>query len=133
MGSNIDSKNKLTNGASLIISKILKHVMSSSAEAETGSVFLRAKETTILRITLEEMGHTQPPTPLQTDNTTATGYINDTIKQRRTHAMDMHFYWIKYRLKQGQFRVYWDPGYQSLADYFTKNHSPTHHKRIQEM
>jgi hypothetical protein len=33
MGSNIDSKNKLTNRAILIISTILKHVMSSEAEA----------------------------------------------------------------------------------------------------
>jgi hypothetical protein len=34
LGSNIESKNKLTNGAILIISTILKHVMSSAAEAE---------------------------------------------------------------------------------------------------
>jgi hypothetical protein len=36
MGSNIDSNNKLTNGAILIISTILKHVMSSAAEAAIG-------------------------------------------------------------------------------------------------
>jgi hypothetical protein len=91
MGRNIDSKNKLTNGAILIIITILKHVMSSAAETEIGSVFLNGKEATMLRTTLEEMGHPQPTTPLQTDNTTAMGYINDTIKQRRTRAMDMHF------------------------------------------
>jgi hypothetical protein len=34
MGSNIDGKNKLTNGAILIINMILKHVMSSAEEAE---------------------------------------------------------------------------------------------------
>jgi hypothetical protein len=34
MASNIDSKNNLTNGAILIISTILNHVMSSAAEAE---------------------------------------------------------------------------------------------------
>jgi hypothetical protein len=44
---------------------------------------------------------------LETDNTTATGYINGTIKQKRTKAMDMHFYRIKDRVKQGQFNVYW--------------------------
>jgi hypothetical protein len=130
MGSNIDSKNKLANGAILIISMILKHVMSSAAEAEIGSVFLTAREATILRTFLEEMGHPQPPTPLQTDSTTATGYSNDTIKQRRTRAIDMRLYWFKDRVKQGQFHVYWGPGYQNLADYFTKHHSPTHHKRI---
>jgi hypothetical protein len=48
MGSNIDSKNKLTNVPILIISKILKHVMSSAVEAEIGSVVLNAKEATLL-------------------------------------------------------------------------------------
>jgi hypothetical protein len=47
--------------------------MSSAAEAEIGSVFLNAKEATLLRTTLEEMGHPQPPTPLQSDNNTAMG------------------------------------------------------------
>jgi hypothetical protein len=91
-------------------------------------VFLNAKEATILRTTLEEMGHPQPPTPLQSINNNVMGYINDTIKQRRTCAMYMRFYWVKDRVKQGQFHVYWGPGYQHLADYFTKHHSPTHHK-----
>jgi hypothetical protein len=40
------------------------------------------------------LGHSQPPTPLETDNTTATGYSNGTIKQKRTRAMDMRFYWV---------------------------------------
>jgi hypothetical protein len=70
---------------------------------------------------------------METDNTTATGYSNGTIKQKRTKAIDMRFYWIKDRVKQGQFDVYWGPGYQNLADYFTKNHSPAHHKRMHEI
>jgi hypothetical protein len=53
------------------------------------------------------LGHKQPPTPLETDNTTATGYINGTIEQKRTKAMDMLFYWIKDPVKQGQFKIYW--------------------------
>jgi hypothetical protein len=133
LGSNITSKKNLTNGAIPIISMILKHVMSSAAEAEIGSVFLNAKEATILRTTLIEMGHPQPPTPLQTYNTTDMGYSNDKLKQRRTCSMDIRFYWVKDRVKQGQCNVYWGPGYQNLADYYTKHHSPTHHKRMREM
>jgi hypothetical protein len=64
------------------------------------------------------IGASSAPTPLETDNTTATGYINGTIKQKRTKAMDM---------------VYWGPGYQHLADYFTKHHSPAHHKRMRKI
>jgi hypothetical protein len=95
MGRDTKINKKLTNGAILIISKVLKHVMSSAAEAEIGAVFVNVKEGADLRITLEELGHPQPPTPMETDNTTATGYSNGTIKQKRTKAMDMRFYWIK--------------------------------------
>jgi hypothetical protein len=133
MGSDTKTDKKLTNGAILIISKVLKHVMSSVAEAEIGAVFINAKEGAVLRTTLEELGHPHPPTPMETDNTTATGYSNGTIKQKRTKAMDMHFYWTKDRVKQGQFNVYWGPGYQNLADYFTKHHSPEHHKKMREI
>jgi hypothetical protein len=133
MVSSINTDKKLTNGAILIISKVLKHLMSSAAEAEIGAVFINAKEGAVLRTTLEELGHPQPPTPMETDNTTATGYSNGTIKQKRTKAMDMRFYWIKDRVKQGEFNVYWGPGYQDLADYFTKHHSPAHHKRMREI
>jgi hypothetical protein len=133
MGSDTKTDKKLTNGAILIISKILKNVMSLAAEAEIGAVFINAKEGAVLRTTLEELGHTQPTTPMETDNTTATGYSNGTIKQKCTKAMDMRFYWIKDREKQGHLNVYWGPGFQNSADYFTTHHSPAHHKRMREI
>jgi hypothetical protein len=94
--------------------------------------FINAKEGAVLRIQLQELGNPQPPHTIG-NRPTATGYINGTIKQKHTKAMDMRFYWIKERVKQGQFNVYWGPagpGYQSLADYFTKHHLPAHHKRM---
>jgi hypothetical protein len=133
MGNATKHNKKLTNEAILIISKVLKHVMSSAAEAEIGAVFINAKEGAVLCTTLEEVGHKQPPTPMETDNTTATGYSNGTIKQKRTKAIDMRFYWIKDRVKQGQFNVYWGPGFQKLVDYFTKHNLPAHHKRMREV
>jgi hypothetical protein len=133
MGKTAKNDKKLTNGAILIISKVLKHVMSSAAEAEIGAVFINSKEGDFLRTTLDKLGHKQPPTPLETDNTTSTGYSNGTNKQKRTKAMDMRFYWIKDRVKQGQFKIYWGPGFQNLADYFTKHHAPAHHKRIRDV
>jgi hypothetical protein len=102
--------------------------MSSAAKAKISAVFINAKEGAVLRTILEELGHIQPPTPMETDNTTATGYSNGTIKQKRTKATDMRFYWIKDRVKQGQFNVYSGPGFQNLVDYFTKHHSPAYHK-----
>jgi hypothetical protein len=43
---------------------------------------------------LEKLGHPQPQTPLKTDNTTAVGIANDTVKQKHSKAIDMQFYWI---------------------------------------
>jgi len=73
------------------------------------------------------MGHPQPATPIKTNNSTASGISNNTMKQQRSCAMDMRFYWIHDRVQQGQFLIYWQPGTQNLADYFTKHHAPQHH------
>jgi hypothetical protein len=52
------------NGAIEIICTVLKFVAASIAEAELGALFLNAKEAKILRLSLEELGHSQPPTPI---------------------------------------------------------------------
>jgi hypothetical protein len=75
-----------------------------------------------LRNTIIELGHPQPPTPIQTDNSTAAGFANNTIKQ----AMDMRFYWIKDQVEQGQFLICWCPESENLGNYFTKHHLPSH-------
>ena len=46
------------------------------------------------RQTLIEMGWPQPPSPVQTDNSTAVGIINKTIVPRHIKSMDMRFYWL---------------------------------------
>jgi hypothetical protein len=61
MGHATKHDKNLTNGAILIVSKLLKQVMSAAAEAEIGDVFINAKEEAVLRTTLEELGHKQPP------------------------------------------------------------------------
>jgi hypothetical protein len=38
------------------------------------------------------MGHPQPRTPLQTDNTTAEGVITKKIQPKQMKAMDMQFH-----------------------------------------
>jgi hypothetical protein len=84
--------------------------MSSAAEAEIGALYLNAREAVYLRQILAEMGHPQPPTPIQTDNTTAEGLVNHRIKPKQTKAMDMRFHWLRNREQQQQFRFYWRPG-----------------------
>ena len=80
------------NGAVLNIAHIIKHVMSSAIEAELAALYITAREAVYIRIILEEMGHQQPPTPLQTDNAMAEGVVNGKIQSKRTKAMDMRFH-----------------------------------------
>ena len=120
------------NGPILNPTGVIKVVVSSAAEAETAGVFTNMKEAVALRTALEEMGHPQPPTPIQVDNSTACGIANDTIKQRRSKAIDMRFYWVQDRVNQKQFHVYWKPGVQNLADYVTKHHTAQHHQAIRD-
>jgi len=110
------------NGAVLNISQIIRAVMSSAAEAELG---------VSMRHTLEEMGHPQPRTPIQTDNKTANDLLTNKIMPKALKAMDMRFHWLRCRDAQGQFQYYWRPGTQNLADYFTKHHPASHHKASQ--
>lgn len=121
---------KLINGSIAIIAKIIKAVMSSAAEAEVGALYINAKHAVPIRTTLHELGHIQPPTPLKTDDMTANSIMNNTVKQNRSKAIDMRFYWLRDQVEQGQFNVFWAPGAVNLADYFTKHHSPAHHKRV---
>ena len=73
------------------------------------------------------MGHSQKSTPIFTDNSTAAGIDNDSLKQNRSKSMDMRYHWICYRIKQRQFIVHWEPHVVNKAGYFTKHHSPAHH------
>ncbi len=118
------------NGPILTQASIIKAVMSSAAEVELGALFLNAKEAVYLRQILTEMGHPQPRTPIQMDNTTAEGVINNKIQPKRTKAMDMHFHLLRDRKTQGHFRIYWRPGGTNLVDYFTKHHPPAHHVNV---
>jgi hypothetical protein len=121
------------NGAILATAGIIQNVMASAAESEMGSLFDNSKEGTVARTTLTELRHPQPPTPVQVDNTTAVGIANETVKQKRSRAMDMRFYWVQDRVRQKQLNVYWAPGATNMGDYHTKHHSPAHHIQMRPL
>jgi hypothetical protein len=68
--------------------------MPSATEPELAGLYIMAHEAVYIRITLEELGHVQPPTPLQTDNAMADGVINGKVQPKQTKAMDMRFHWL---------------------------------------
>jgi hypothetical protein len=64
------------NGAIMNIAYIIKNVVSSATKTELAGLYIIAHKAVYIRIILEELGHAQPPTPLQTDNAMADGVIN---------------------------------------------------------
>jgi len=88
------------NGPIHVYCCVMKEVLSSAAEAELGALFHNAKEACPLQIALTEMGHPQNATSLSTDNSTAAGISNSTVKQCRSKAIDMSFYWVRDHVSQ---------------------------------
>ena len=116
------------NGAVTVIAAIMKNVMPSAAEAELGALYECARAMVPLRQALIEMGWQQKESPIQTDNSTADGVVNSTIVAKRLKSMDLRFHWLRCREAQKQFRIFWAPGGENWADYYTKHFAPIHHE-----
>jgi hypothetical protein len=118
------------NGPILTECRTLRNVVASAAEAETGGLFHNAQTCLPIRVALEELGHPQPPTPLKTDNSTATAFVHSSMKQKRSKSWDMRYHWLRDRQLKDQLRIYWDKGSNNDADYFTKHHPPKYHQMM---
>ncbi len=114
------------NGAFFTLCTILRFVVASAAEAKLGALFLNYKQAAIFRVTLKEMGHPQPPIPVNCDNLTAVGITNNTVKCQRSRAMEMRFFWVSDAVEQGKYDIKYFPGKENLADYHSKHHSSAH-------
>ena len=80
--------------------------MTSAAEAKLSTLYIMAQKMVAMRQTLIEMGWPQPPTPIQTDNTTAEGVVNNKIVTKKLKSMDLRLHWSRCREAQKQFRFY---------------------------
>ncbi len=86
-----------------MIAQIIKFVMTSAAEAETAALFIIAGEMVSLQQALIEMGWPQPKKPIQTINSMAVRFTNDTIVGRCIKMMDMCIDWLCCWESQDQF------------------------------
>ena len=80
------------NAPVLVLANIIKETVASAAEAELAGLFHNGQDALPLIHALNEIGHPQPPTPIQTDNSTAAGLANDTVKQKRSKALEMRYF-----------------------------------------
>ena len=115
------------NGPVHVECKTLRRVVTSAAEAETAGLFYNAQFSIPIRHMLTILGHPQPATPIKTDNSTASSFVNSMLKQKRSKAWDMNFHWLTDQRYLNNIHVYWDKGDNMIADYHTKHHSPSHH------
>ena len=125
-----DDAHMPNNGAILTIAQIIKVVMSSACEAELAALFINAREAVHIRNILEELGHRQPRTPIQTDNKAAEAVANKKVMPKRTKAMDMRFHWLRCKSAQNMFRIFWRPGTGNRGDYPSKHHLGSHHRNV---
>jgi hypothetical protein len=85
-------KEDTTHGSIINVASFIKNVAASATESEVGACFQNTQSGAPIRVTLTELGYTQHATPLRTDNSTAFGILYETIKQKRSKAMDMIYH-----------------------------------------
>ena len=126
-----DTTNNQHNAPVHSIAQIIKNVMPSAAAAEIGALFINTRQAIPTRQLLEEMGHPQPPTPIQTDNTTAHGFVTKNLEPKATKSTDMNYWYMRDKQDQKQFNYYWKHGKgNNNADYHTKHHCSAHHREM---
>ena len=106
---------------------IIKSVVSAASEAEYAGLFLAGVSTEGLRSICSDLGYPQGRTTIFSDNACAVGIANNTVKIRKSKAIDMRYHWIRDRTKQGHFKIVWARGKTNLADLLTKSHPSKHH------
>ncbi len=96
------------NGAVLSITQIIKFVMASAAKSKLAALFVTAREMIPHRQNLISMGWPQPKSPIQTNNSTATGITitKKIIVPRWAKMMDMCFWWLHCCTSQDQYHYY---------------------------
>ena len=94
------------NGRILSIAQVIKFIMNSATESELAALYITAQKLVTTRQTLTEMGWPQLTTPIQTDNTTEEGAVNNKIVTQKKKFMDLIPHCLRCQEAQKQFRFY---------------------------
>ena len=108
------------NGAILPVCSSIPTVCGAASETEYAALYINAQNAYFERAVLSSLGYPQQPTEIYADNMAAVGVATDTVKLRRSKAIDMRYHWIRDRVRQGVFKVIWSKGAENDADFFTK-------------
>ena len=95
------------NGAFFTLCTTLRFIVALAAKAELRALFLNWKEGIFFWLTLEELGHPHPRTPVHCDNATSVGIANNTIKRQRSRWMEMRYLWVSDKEAQDIYKIKW--------------------------
>ena len=68
--------------------------MTSAADAGTGALYANSHQAIPARQLLVEVGHKQHPTPIQTDNTTAHGFVSKNLNPKATKSTETNHWFM---------------------------------------
>ena len=97
----------MLNAPILVVCEILRNVVASTEKSETTGIFINAQIDLPINHISGCLSHPQPPTPLKSDNSTATGFVNNKIHQKRSKSWDMRCHWLRDKETQKMIKVYW--------------------------
>ena len=106
--------------------------MTSAAEAKTAGLFINCQKVIEIKQMLQALRHNQMATLVKTDNATAASFVTDMIKKKRSKSWDVRYHWLSEQQSLKTFFIYWQEGLKNLADYHTKHHPPSYHKKVRE-
>ena len=59
-------------------------------------------------------------------------FVHQEMRHKKSKAWDMRLWWLKDKIAQQNFKVFWDKCINNWADYFTKHFSPKYHRILRQ-
>ena len=112
---------KLANGIISWQSRAQKTIALSSTEAEYMALSDCSRQAKWIKTIMIELGLSDRPTPICTDNQWAIFIGNNPVKERRTKHIDVRYHHIRDQIENKRVEVVWVPTDENPADMFTKN------------
>ena len=95
-----------SNGPVHNIAQIIRNIMTPVADTEIGALFVNSRFVIPAWHLLKETGHPQPPTPIQTNNTTALGFVTKNLQPKATKSTEMNYWFMHDRQDRKQIKYY---------------------------